>query len=450
MKNLRSFAAAVLLVSSRITSVHGFVPCRTSELKCSAPSGPPAAEAACSTERFRSQGGIVLFGRPKTTDEEKEDRKEQLRVLLSATEKEIDQLVRNSPTLLNIRDVQETHGPKLKLLQQRLGISKKAAGRLFLKGNRVLGTSLETMENKLDWLQAKLKLSKAQLKTIVERIPLVLGLSIDDNLEPTINNIQSILKLSDEELTKLIVRTPEVLQYNMSAEVIKQRISLLQEILRLREGDVEDLRKYIKKVPDILFWKEESMKENHRWIQRRFGLGDAKIAQMCRNQPQLLYANTTTLDDKAGLIQSDLTLSDEELSNLVSKFPTVFCCSYEKNLRPKLQFLRTRFELDDDALKKWLLSGHSLLGFAIDTIEEKLQFYSNLVGEREAKRLVVKSSALLRESLKTRLKPRLKEVEKSGVKIRWNETLLQRLARRTNEQWERYKLGEAPIGRAGS
>ena len=60
-----------------------------------------------------------------------------------------------------------------------------------------------------------------------------------------------------------------------------------------------------------------------------------------------------------------------------------------------------------------------MIHVGIPTFEEKLTFYSNLVREREARRLVVKSSTcnLLTTILKTRLTPRLEEVEKSGVKM---------------------------------
>ena len=69
-----------------------------------------------------------------------------------------------------------------------------------------------------------------------------------------------------------------------------------------------------------------------------------------------------------------------------------------------------------------------------------LAFYGALIGEKKAKRLVIESTNLLRVSLEKKLKPRLAEVQKSGKKFVWNETLIQRLARRTNKQWERYKL----------
>ena len=135
----------------------------------------------------------------------------------------------------------------------------------------------------------------------------------------------------------------------------------------------------------------------------------------------------------------------------MSKFSAILCCySIEDNVRPKLRYLRTRFELDDDALKHLVLKAPSLFSYSEGDIEEKLQFYSTLVGEREAKRLAIKSSNLLRQSVKIRLKPRLEEVEKSGVKVIWNETLLRRLAVRTPYQWEMYKLGDAPRGGASN
>ena len=350
-----------------------------------------------------------------------EQRKEQLRVLLSASKEKIDKLVRQNPNVIICSDIEKNHEPKLKLLQERLGTSKEAAGQLCLRGNRFLGTSLATLENRMDWLQARLNLNKSQLKRIVERDPVVLTLSINDNIEPTIDNIQSSLELSDTELTKIFAKSPDLL--NKSGENIKQRLSLLREILDLPEGDVEGIQKYVKLAPQILFWPEESMKKSQEWIQQRFDLGDTRIAQMCRNRPQLLFSNTTTLDDKADSIQADISLSDDELSDLVSKSPAILCYSPEEKIKPKLRYLRKRFELDDDALKNLVLKAPSLFGYSETNIEEKLQFYSKLVGEREAKRLVIKSNNLLKQSLEKRLKPRLEEVKNSGVKVRWNETL---------------------------
>ena len=71
-----------------------------------------------------------------------DERKEQLRVLLSASKEKIDKLVRQNPNVIICSDIEKNRGPKLKLLQERLGTSKKAASQLCLKGNRLLDTKL--------------------------------------------------------------------------------------------------------------------------------------------------------------------------------------------------------------------------------------------------------------------------------------------------------------------
>ena len=186
----------------------------------------------------------ALLATPKVSDEEMAQRKEQLRELMCATEAEIDKLVRQNPRVLIKTDIVGDCRPKLALLQERLGISQKEAGQVYLAEARLLSSSLETLESKMNWLQDRLNLNKSQLRTIIERDPAVLGLSVENNIEPTLNNIQSGLELSDEELTKLTVRTPDVLKnFSEEAEAIIPRIQLLQKILFLGEGDFATVRK---------------------------------------------------------------------------------------------------------------------------------------------------------------------------------------------------------------
>ena len=147
----------------------------------------------CPTRRH-----VSLLAKPKPSDEEMEQRKEQLRVLLCATKAEIDKLVGSSnPDVLNRRDIVENHGPKVALLQERLGISQKDAGKLCLSANRLLCSSLETLESKIDWLVSRLNINKTQLRNIIKARPAVFTFSIKGHLEPALGNIQSNLELSD-------------------------------------------------------------------------------------------------------------------------------------------------------------------------------------------------------------------------------------------------------------
>ena len=194
----------------------------------------------------------------------------------------------------------EAYGPKLILLQKRLGISQNAAGKLCLIAKTLLGLTLETLEGKIDWLQARLDLNKQQLRSIIERRPEVLTFSIEAKVGPSIGNIQSGLELSDKELTKMIVNQPDLLLHNFSSiGTIASRISFLQEFLNVKVGDIATLRKVILRQPNVLEYSEERMLDVQQWLENRFGFGDSKCAQMCRTFPVLLVSRIETLEGKA-------------------------------------------------------------------------------------------------------------------------------------------------------
>jgi len=376
------------------------------------------------------------------------ERKEQLRGLLCATEKEVDKLIRQTPSLLKL-NVDDNIPPKLALLQERLGIDQKAAGRLCLLANRLLCSSLEALETKIDWLQAKLNVDKTQLRKIIKRNPMTLTCSIEDNLKPTVDSIQSRLELSDEELTKMIVRRPDILLHNFSDKKMSARIALLQEMLRIEEGDTARLRIVVMAFPAILYWPEDSMMESQQWFRRRFELNDGKIAQMCRNLPQLLVAKIETLEEKAVWLQRELNLHDKELSKMVSTQPKLLGLNMEEKIKPMLEYLQGTFGLDERELKDLILRHPSIFCCSVENnLEPKREFYSNLVGRAVAQEAMLESPTLFSIGLKTRLKPRLAELEERGDKGRWSKTLLFRLALRTDAQWEAYGLGDAPRGRA--
>lgn len=388
-------------------------------------------------------------GRPKISDEEREERKKQLRILLGATRPEIDELLRNYSKVLYRRDIVGCHGPKVSLLQERLGISKKAAGRLFVGGGKgALGLKLETLESKIDWFQARLVLSKSDLRKVIKYAPILLSNSIEDNLEPSLEIIQSSLELSDKELTKMVVKTPDLLLHDLTTERLAVRLSYLRGLLNIEENDLERLQKVILKRPGILLYPEDRMTEIQHWMKNRFGLGDARIAQMCRNVPQLLTANIETLEEKAGWLQKELNLHDKELSKMLSTETNLLTLSVEKKMKPKLAYLRQSYHLGDEELKDLLLRCPMIFKYSIENnLEPKLQFYSGLVGKAVAREAMLEQPSCLVKSLKGRLEPRLAEIEDRGEKVRWSKTLLFRLALRTPGQWEAHGLGEAPQGR---
>ena len=137
------------------------------------------------------------------------------------------------------------------------------------------------------------------------------------------------------------------------------------------------------------------------------------------------------------------------MSKAISSVPNLLSQSVEDNIRPKMNFFRCTFALDVEEMKSLILRYPILLRYCIkDNLDPKVQFYSKLSGEAVAKEAILENPNLLIASLKTKLEPRLKEIEARGDKVRWSKTLLFRMALRAPALWEAYGLGDAPQGGA--
>lgn len=151
-----------------------------------------------------------------------------------------------------------------------------------------------------------------------------------------------------------------------------------------------------------------------------------------------------TLEEKADWLQKELRLYDKELSKLISDQPEILNMSIDKKIKPKIKYLCQTFQLNDDEVKELLLRCYNLFSYSQKTMEKKLNFYVKLVGERAAKKLVVERPYLIANySLENRLEPRLEEVRKSGEKVKWDKTTINRLAVRSDALWEKYGVGDA-------
>ena len=147
-----------------------------------------------SSERGR---GLVrhptcTHARPKVTDEEYNERKEQLRQLLCLDQKGIDKLVDTNPRVLKL-DIDGNVVPKSEMLQHKLGIDQKKTGRILScpGANRLISVKQEALEERIDYLQNMMDLSKEEIAELFVACPQLLARSIKDHYEPLFNALQS-------------------------------------------------------------------------------------------------------------------------------------------------------------------------------------------------------------------------------------------------------------------
>ena len=112
---------------------------------------------------------------------------------------------------------------------------------------------------------------------------------------------------------------------------MKSRIDLLLKILAADEDDTEDDEKnsiytmLLYTSPKLLTVPEKQIMESYNWIKQRFGNWDHRLSRMLGTKGGfLLLLRTETLEKNADMLQSDLSLSDEELASLVFRCPAIF------------------------------------------------------------------------------------------------------------------------------
>lgn len=250
--------------------------------------------------------------------------------------------------------------------------------------------------------------------------------------------LREALCFDKKQIDKLVRAYPAVLTcHRIIEETFVPKVAMLQERLEI---DQKTAGKILSN-PFVFSISATSMLQKIDILHDRFRFNTKEIEKMCRNCPTIFSISIAALDERTRYVQTRLDLTDKELAEFIYKCPDILLRSIEKKVEPQISYLQKQFEIDDKSLKEILKKSPRLLTCSIETsIEPMLAFYGALIGEKKAKRLVIESTNLLRVSLEKKLKPRLAEVQKSGKKFVWNETLIQRLARRTNKQWERYKL----------
>ena len=404
-----------------------------------------------SSERGR---GLVrhptcMHARSRLTDDDYAERKEQLRQLLCLDQKGIDKLVDSNPGVLKL-DIDGNVVPKSEMLQRRLGIDQKKAGRILScpGANRLIAQNQGVTQAGIDYLQNELGLSDKEIAKVLVSCPELLARSINDHYEPLFNALQSAFGFTQDEIANFATKTPKALQ-RTSAKGIESMACLLPRVLGLDEKDKKGLKKCFLKCPSLLYSTESRLNESHEWLLNFLGGSKSVAARVCQNRPQFLTTNAELFQNKVDWYRDRLSLIDEEIRKVVAQYPTILMPSIEDDkMGKKLGHIKQLFNLNDEEFKELFLRRPELVALsAEENIEPKLDLYGSLIGKEKARKLVVDHPNLLLESLKRRIKPRLEEVDKVYEYVEWTETLLRRLVMRKPKPWRDYMLDDAPRGR---
>jgi tmRNA-binding protein len=112
---------------------------------------------------------------------------------------------------------------------------------------QVLGLNIEeNLEPKLAYLQKRLVLNENELSKLVQSLPPALGLNIEENLEPKLEYLRKRLLLNEKELRRLVQKLPQV--FSSSIEInLEPTIEFFEDLI-----GVSDAKGFLMKDPSVI------------------------------------------------------------------------------------------------------------------------------------------------------------------------------------------------------
>ena len=304
-------------------------------------------------------------------------------------------------------------GAKLGELKEFLisrDLSEEQVAQAVSRYPKLLGYSIgENLQPTVDWLQG-LSLSDGEVAKAVSRFPQLLGLSIRENLQPTVDWLQG-LGLSDGEVAKAVSRCPQLLGYSIR-ENLQPTVDWLQG-LGLTDGEVA---KAVVSRPQLLGLSiRENLQPTVDWLQG-LGLSDGEVAKAVSRCPQLLgYSIGENLQPTVDWLQG-LGLTDSEVAKAVVSRPQLLGLSIGENLQPTVDWLQG-LGLSAGEVAKAVSRCPQLLGYSIwENLQPTVDWLQGLgLSDGEVAKAVSRCPQLLGYSIRENLQPTVDWLQGLGL-----------------------------------
>jgi mTERF len=278
------------------------------------------------------------FNLLKYREENLESALDFLQQCLKADQKELKKIVLSCPTLLGYQPA--TLESKIEWYQQKFGWSDKDLVNMVSASSFLSLSIEESVVPKLRWFQTTFNLTDAQLSKVIKGESRLLGTSMEC-LEDTHSWLVGTLELySTAAKQKLFLRAPGI--FTLKAKNMQPKISWLQDQFNLTGSEVA---KVLWKCPSILKRSlEECLKPNSRWLDNR--LGYSALRKVVKMLPSILNLNMeNNIEPRLKYLKDQLNLDDEGLVQLVGGMPTLLAMRRE-NIETTIQFFADCFGKD--------------------------------------------------------------------------------------------------------
>ncbi|CAM9657781.1 unnamed protein product, partial [Choristocarpus tenellus] len=241
-----------------------------------------------------------------------------------------------------------------------LRLSREEIKASVMRYPRLLSHSAAAAGDVMEWLKGDVGIDVTDATAIMRDWPSVIGLSIDNNLKPTLEWLRDELSLGTlgrKGASDMIYRHPRLLLLSMEGTLEPK----LRWVLGLGVGNHKSID-MLRRHPGIFAYSiEENLEPTLEWLSRNLG-GHEKAIRIIQRSPSILGSNPgENLVPKLEWLSQRLELPKEDVSHLVEKSPAVLTLSIKGSLLPKVVWISDMLLLDNKGAGRLFLRYPALL-----------------------------------------------------------------------------------------
>ena len=225
----------------------------------------------------------------------------------------------------------------------------------------------------LNFMRERLDLSPADIFHMIRTHSRLSGYNIQTRIKPSLDAIQSSLGMSNFELRSLIMRMPSLLGMSVLDKSDTQKSSLSEKLSFFYNEagmDQSQLRKAVQRQPALLQYSiEGSLRPKLQYLTRDLEIDLQDINRIIYTSPAIMGMSLEhNLKPTVAIIADSCCLSLKQVGTMVSTCPPILTLSIKRKILPCLTFLKQKLNLSNTrALGAMLMTTPRLLIHSVDS-----------------------------------------------------------------------------------
>ncbi len=395
-----------------------------------------------------------------------------LQALVGFTDDEIRQLISSQPTLLQL-SVKKNLSPSILFWIRQLQFGKEELKTVILGCPALLKYSRSNVNAKLVFFRKTMGYSVSDCRKIFVKEPRLLTASVKTGLIPRLTFLHKEVVISITDIRKIVLKNPRVLMMSVEQNLTPKCVFYFIMTLQM---NTKDVGKLLVKYPQILDYNLEhhTLPIHHYFLSLDFSTYE--FSRILQKHPRLITYSLIHIKRRIGYLRFGLSLEANAIRRILYQCPQIVSLGQE-NLERTVDFLlqavapgaslqgstTSASEVLDDqdalAIVQILIAGlPTLLGLSIDkNLAPKVEYLRAKLGQDELASALLRMPALLGYSLQNRIQPRLERMmgakvppQKITVAITLKEDAFEQWLQRQIQNLQKpddKKAGAAPRGR---